>query len=203
MTSARAAFVQTVRAALACCAIGLTTAAHANLQDTPKPSATASASAASDSVRAALRGTPRLVGQHRFTYWGFEVYDASLWSSNAFVPEAWAKQRLVLELRYLRDFNGADIAQRSIDEIHGQRALTTAQKQIWLAALERLIPNVRKGERLSGVYSPDKGMQLLHQDRLVGEVADIELAQRFFGIWLAPETSQRQLRQQLLAGAQP
>jgi hypothetical protein len=32
---------------------------------------------------------------------------------------------------------------------------------------------------------------------------DAELAQRFMGIWLAPETSQRQLRQQLLAGARP
>jgi hypothetical protein len=190
-----------MRAALLCGAGGLMATAHANLQDHPKPNT--GSDTASGSVRAFLRGTPRLVGQHRFTYWGFEVYDASLWSSNAFVPEDWAKQSLVLELRYLRDFNGADIAQRSIDEMHGQRALTATQKQTWSTTLVRLIPNVRKGERLSGVYAPDKGMQLLHQDRLVGEVADAELAQRFFGIWLAPETSQRHLRQQLLAGAQP
>ncbi len=203
MTTRRAALAQAMRAALVCSAVGLASAAHANLQEKPKPSASADSSAASDSVRASLRGAPRLVGQHRFTYWGFEVYDASLWSSTAFVPEDWAKQRLVLELRYLRDFKGADIAQRSIDEMHGQRALTATQKQAWLATLVRLIPNVRSGERLSGVYAPDKGMQLLHQDRLVGEVTDVELAQRFFGIWLAPETSQRQLRQQLLAGAQP
>jgi hypothetical protein len=203
MTTRRAALAQAMRAALVCSTGGLTTAAHANLQEKPKPSASADSSAASDSVRASLRGAPRLVGQHRFTYWGFEVYDASLWSNTAFVPEDWAKQRLVLELRYLRDFKGTDIAQRSIDEMHGQRALSAAQKQAWLATLVRLIPNVRNGERLSGVYAPDKGMQLFHQDRLVGEVADLELAQRFFGIWLAPETSQRQLRQQLLAGAQP
>ncbi len=203
MTTRRAALVQTMRAALVCSAVGLASAAHANLQEKSKPSANADSSVASDSVRASLRGAPRLVGQHRFTYWGFEVYDASLWSSTAFVPEDWARQRLVLELRYLRDFKGADIAQRSIDEMHGQRALTATQKQAWLATLVRLIPNVRSGERLSGVYAPDKGMQLLHQDRLVGEVTDVELAQRFFGIWLAPETSQRQLRQQLLAGAQP
>ena len=109
----------------------------------------------------------------------------------------------MLELRYLRDFKGADIAQRSIDEMHGQRTLSATQKQAWFGVLQSLIPNVRTGERLTGVYSPDKGMQLLHQDRLLGEVPDVELAQRFFGIWLAPETSQRQLRQQLLAGAQP
>ncbi len=199
MTTRRSALTQAMRAALVCCAGGLTAAAHANLEDSTKPNS----AAAPSTVRTVFRGTPRLVGQHRFTYWGFEVYDASLWSNTAFAPEDWAKQSLVLELRYLRDFKGADIAQRSIDEMNGQRTLTATQKQTWLATLQRLIPNVRHGERLSGVYTPDKGMQLLHQDRLLGEVADAELAQRFFGIWLAPETSQRQLRQQLLAGAQP
>jgi hypothetical protein len=147
--------------------------------------------------------TPRLIGQQRFTYWGFSVYDASLWASATFTANDWAKQALVLELRYLRDFKGADIAQRSMDEMQGQRALTPAQSQNWSAQLQQLIPNVREGERLTGIYAPQKGLRLLHQDQLLGEVRDHELAQRFMGIWLAPETSQRQLRQQLLAGAQP
>ena len=199
MTTRRAALTQAMGAALVCCAGGLTATAHANLEDNTKPNSAAAPSA----VRTFFRGTPRLIGQHRFTYWGFEVYDASLWGSTAFAPQDWAKQSLVLELRYLRDFKGADIAQRSIDEMQGQRTLSAAQKQTWSGVLLSLIPNVRSGERLTGIYTPDKGMQLLHQDRLLGEVTDVDLAQRFFGIWLAPETSQRQLRQQLLAGAQP
>ena len=199
MTTRRAALTQTMRAALVCCAGGLTATAHANLQEATKPNSAAAPSA----VRTFFRGAPRLIGQHRFTYWGFEVYDASLWGNTAFAPQDWAKQSLVLELRYLRDFKGADIAQRSIDEMQGQRTLSAAQKQTWAGVLQSLIPNVRSGERLTGIYTPDKGMQLLHQDRLLGEVTDVDLAQRFFGIWLAPETSQRQLRQQLLAGAQP
>lgn len=146
---------------------------------------------------------PRLVGQDRFTYWGFEVYDASLWASSEFSPEDWAQQALILELRYLRNFKGSDIAQRSIDEMQGQRALSPTQLANWVETLQKLIPNIRSGERLTGVYRPDKGMQLFHQDRPVGEVSDVELARRFLGIWLAPETSQRQLRQQLLAGARP
>jgi hypothetical protein len=150
-----------------------------------------------------LLSSPKLMGQQRFTYWGFAVYDASLWANASFASLDWAQHHLVLELRYLRDFKGADIAQRSIDEMHGQRALTAAQTQNWSAQLRQLIPNVREGERLTGVYTPHKSLQLLHQDQLVGELRDGELAQRFMGIWLAPETSQRQLRQQLLAGAQP
>ena len=199
MTKRRTALTQMMHAALVCCAGGLTATAHANLQENAMPSAAPTPSA----VRTFFRGTARLIGQHRFTYWGFEVYDASLWGNTAFSPQDWAKQSLVLELRYLRDFKGADIAQRSIDEMQGQRTLSAAQKQTWSGVLQSLIPNVRSGERLTGIYTPDKGMQLLHQDRLMGEVTDVDLAQRFFGIWLSPETSQRQLRQQLLAGAQP
>ena len=149
-------------------------------------------------------GNPRLVGEHRFTYWGFDVYHASLWASSApFAPADWASQRLVLELRYLRDFQGRDIAQRSITEMHSQRALSAEQSAVWLQTLQSLLPNVRSGETLTGVYIPDAGAQFLHQGKAVGEVRELEFARRFFGIWLAPQTSQPLLRQQLLAGALP
>jgi hypothetical protein len=194
MTTRRAALTLGLRAALASVGVCEVSVAYAEitqaqLQPTPQ-------------LRNVLR-TPRLVGQQRFTYWGFEVYDASLWASEPFAPDDWVKQLLVLELRYLRDFKGADIAQRSIDEMQGQRPLSAIQQNNWSATLQALIPNVRTGERITGIYTPDKGMQLLHQDRLLGDMRDTDLAQRFLGIWLAPETSQRKLRQQLLAGAQP
>jgi len=191
MTTRRQLLTLGLHTAFLCGHASLLRLAHADVE----------ADAQSQQLRTFLR-TPRLVGQQRLTYWGFDIYDASLWASTPFAPDAWAKQTLVLKLRYLRDFKGADIAQRSIDEMQGQRALTPAQLKNWSAVLQALIPNVRSGESITGVYQPDKGMQLLHQDRLLGELSDTELAQRFLGIWLAPETSQRQLRQQLLARAQ-
>ncbi len=194
MTSRRAALTLGLRMALASAGIWQTSVANADVnREQMQPR---------QQLRSVLR-TPRLVGQQRFTYWGFDVYDASLWASTTFVAEDWATQLLVLELRYLREFKGADIAQRSIDEMQGQRALSVTQQSSWSATLQALIPNVRADERITGIYTPNKGMQLLHQDRVLGELRDPELAQRFLGIWLAPETSQRKLRQQLLAGAQP
>ena len=196
MTTRRAALTLVLRTALAGAGVGKFGAvqAEANLNREPSPPRTA--------LQAVLR-TPRLLGQHRLTYWGFDVYDASLWASAPFAAQDWAKQMLVIDLRYLRDFKGTDLAQRSIDEMQGQRPLSAAQLQSWTATLQALMPNVRAGEHITGIYSPDIGMQLLHQDRLLGELRDAEFAQRFLGIWLATETSQRQLRQKLLAGAQP
>jgi len=149
-----------------------------------------------------LLGNPRLVGDYRFTYWGFDVYHASLWASSAeFAPTDWATQRLALELRYLRDFQGRDIAQRSIAEMQGQRPLNADQSAAWLQSLQALLPNVRSGETITGVYLPEWGAQFLHQGKPVGDIREPEFARRFFGIWLSPQTSQPQLRQQLLAGA--
>ena len=120
----------------------------------PLVHAQTSAATAAPARLQGLLSSPKLMGQQRFSYWGFAVYDASLWANTSFASLDWAQHNLVLELRYLRDFKGADIAQRSIDEMHGQRPLTAAQTQNWSAQLRQLIPNVREGERLTGVYTP-------------------------------------------------
>jgi hypothetical protein len=149
-----------------------------------------------------LLGNPRLVGEHRLTYWGFEVYHARLWANSAaFSPADWASQRLVLELRYLRDFQGLDIAQRSITEIQNQGPLSAERSAAWRQSLQLLMPNIRKGETLTGAYLPESGAQFWHQGQALGEIRDTEFARRFFGIWLSPQSSQPVLRQQLLAGA--
>ena len=68
--------------------------------------------------------TPTLIGQGKYTYWGFDVYNASLWAGESTIAsDQWASQRIALDLQYLRDFTGADIAKRSLDEMHAQSAL--------------------------------------------------------------------------------
>ena len=149
-------------------------------------------------------GNPRLVGEDKFTYWGFEVYHASLWTgSNALRPEQWQSQRLALELRYLRDFAGKDIAQRSVDEMQAQNPLSSDKAQNWLQQLSAIFPNIKKGDSLTGIYLPDQGAQFLFDNQPVGEIKDTELAQRFFAIWLSPQTSAPKLRQRLFTDASP
>ena len=146
--------------------------------------------------------TPTLIGQGKYTYWGFDVYNASLWANEAsLVPEQWANQRVALELQYLRDFNGVDIAKRSIDEMHTQNALSKSKASIWLKTLEGIFPNVAKGQSLTGIYIPNAGAQFLFDNTVIGEIKDTELSKRFFDIWLAPQTSAPDLRKRLFAGS--
>lgn len=141
---------------------------------------------------------PRLAGSSRYTYWGFDVYQASLWVEPGFEPAALARQRFALELRYLRSFKGRDIAQRSIDEMRRQADFSDAQAQAWLQAMQRAFPDVASGDRLLGLHLPGRGARFYANGQLTAEITDAEFAQLFFGIWLSERTSEPRLRAALL-----
>ena len=143
----------------------------------------------------------RLSGKSRLTVWGFEVYDATLWVAPGFKADKLTTQPFALELAYLRDFTNTDIAKRSIAEMRRSATISDAQAEAWTAAILRVIPNVKKGDRILGVYRPGIGATFLVNGKPVGEILDLELARLFFGIWLSPTTSEPKLRSALLAGA--
>ncbi len=140
----------------------------------------------------------RAAGSGIYTYWGFEVYQASLWVEPAFAPASLGSQRYALELQYLRAFKGRDIAQRSIEEMRRIGAFTDAQAQAWLQAMMAAFPDVSAGDRLLGLHVPGRGAQFFHNGRPTGEVADPAFARLFFGIWLSEQTSAPRLRAALL-----
>jgi hypothetical protein len=143
-------------------------------------------------------GELTLRGHARFRFWGFEVYDASLWTGPSFDAASPHSQVLALELRYLRDFAGKDIAERSLKEMRRVDAINAEQEKRWLTEMQRVFPDIRKGDRLLGVQRPGQAAVFWFNGQLRGEVADPEFARRFFGIWLSPRTSEPALRQALL-----
>jgi hypothetical protein len=62
---------------------------------------------------------------------------------------------------------------------------------------------VAKGDRITGVQRPGESARFFLNGKPIGEVRDAEFARRFFGIWLAPKTSEPKLRLALLARAGP
>lgn len=153
-------------------------------------------------------GTPQLLGQAGFRYFGFSVYHAQLWVGQRprDTESAWAQQPVVLSLQYQRDFKGEAIAQRSIEEMRRHPSMREAVQDAWLQTLKGILPDVREGERLIGAYQPGVGLHLWHQGsqlRELGSVPDPTLARVFMGIWLDPSTSAPELRARLLGLAKP
>ncbi|WP_371437207.1 chalcone isomerase family protein [Polaromonas sp.] len=143
----------------------------------------------------------RLMGKGRLTYWGFLVYDARLWAAPGFRADNPAAQPFALELAYLRDFSNVDIAARSITEMRRSADIDEGQARAWTAEMLRVLPNVKKGDRIMGVNRPGVGALFLVNGKPSGEIRDAEFTRLFFGIWLSPNTSEPKLRSALLAGA--
>ena len=139
----------------------------------------------------------------RLRVWGFEVYDARLWTPASFRHSQYAQHAFALELQYLRRLEGAAIASRSIDEMRHVGSFSDAQAQSWQSAMRELFPNVGEGERITGVNLPGVGAEFWVNGQRVGVVKDETFARLFFGIWLDERTSEPKMRAQLLQGLQP
>ena len=143
-----------------------------------------------------------LVGQDTMRVWGFEVYHASLWVVPGFDAAAYAQHPFALELRYLRNFSGADIAARSLSEMRRQGPIEAATEARWETQMRTVFPDVKANDRITGIHQPGMGAVFFYNDRPLGEIRDPAFVKAFFGIWLSPQTSEPKLRSALLAKAQ-
>lgn len=141
------------------------------------------------------------VGQGRLSWLGFGAYDAALFAPAGFRASQFARHRFALELTYLRHFRASDIANRSIAEMRRKGGFSEGDADRWRAELERVLPDVTPGDRITGVNEPQRGARFLVNGREAGVIDDPRFAELFFSIWLGPETSQPALRRELLAGA--
>ncbi len=135
------------------------------------------------------------VGSGRLTVMFWNVYDAVLyapkgkWDANA--PYA-------LSLSYLREFDGKDIAARSVEEMRAQGFGDEVTLATWHQKMETLFPNVDENTTLTGIRD-EKGHAIFYQNGArIGIIQDTEFSDWFFGIWLKQETSQPNLRKKLL-----
>lgn len=151
----------------------------------------------------ALEPGLRPAGSGRLTWFGLQAYDARLWVGPGFSQGAFERSAFALELAYLRGFKGADIARRSLEEMRRAGPIAADEAGRWQAALQQLLPDVQPGDRILGVHRPGRGAAFAVNGVWTGEIADARFARLFFGIWLAPTTSEAGLRRSLLAGTPP
>lgn len=140
-------------------------------------------------------------GSARLRYFGFNVYDATLWVTPGFTAARYARHALALELTYLRALSGSAIAERSLTEMARAQDIAPAQASRWLTAMQAAFPDVRAGDRLTGLHSPTQGARFWLNGQAQATVADPEFSRLFFGIWLSDGTSEPQMRRALLANA--
>lgn len=144
----------------------------------------------------------QIIGAGEFRVFGFDVYNARLWSAAR--PLA-TDQPFALELIYQRTISRDDLVQASVDEIKRLSGASVSAGQLadWQAQMQQSFVDVQAGTRITGVYLPGQGARFFVGQQLQHEVKDPQFARAFFDIWLDPRTRNPELRQQLLGSAKP
>lgn len=137
----------------------------------------------------------KMVGVGRMSFMFWDVYDATLYTSNGQWP---TDKPFILSLRYFRDFDGLDIADRSIHEMRGQGFKDEEMLKKWHKEMKDIFPNVKNGTVLSAVFVPGKYTEFFENDRSIGIIKGDEFLRQFSGIWLNEKTSESDLRKKLL-----
>ncbi|MCF4994794.1 hypothetical protein GIW70_06070 [Pseudomonas syringae] len=139
----------------------------------------------------------QIIGSGEFSVFGFDVYNARLWSATRPLVDG---QPFALELIYLRNLSRDDLVQASLKEIRRLSGITVSAAQLarWQVQMQQSFVDVQAGTRITGVYLPGQGARFFVGQQLQHEIDDPQFARAFFDIWLDPRTRSPELRRQLL-----
>ncbi|MBT8153167.1 chalcone isomerase family protein [Epibacterium ulvae] len=125
------------------------------------------------------------LGSASFRWLGVTFYDATLYTQQA-SQFSWQKP-MALELRYRKGVSGQKLAGSAAIEIKRLEG-TPADYSQFVGKLQRCFRNVEKGDRYVALSSSPNTLQLSLNGRQTCTVNHPNARQRFFGIWLSPNS---------------
>lgn len=140
----------------------------------------------------------RLAGEGLLRWFGFQVYEASLFVDEQFNHANPVDNPIALALKYKRSFEGSQIANRSADELETLGLGSVVQRKEWTRAMTQVFPNVNEGDEIIGILRADQRTQFFLNRQAIGTINDLSFGPAFFSIWLDERTSVPKLRAQLL-----
>jgi Chalcone isomerase-like len=138
------------------------------------------------------------IGRGRLTFLGFGIYKTSLWSNTGKYAGLRAGQTLALSLWYERKFTRSELIAITVREWQRLGLASAEQQTRWTRELERHWLDVRPGDNMTIVMTPEGETHFYRQDRSLGTVQDPQFGPALLAIWLDPRTAVADLRQQML-----
>lgn len=125
----------------------------------------------------------------------WDIYDAALYApAGRWSPDG----PFILSLTYLRDIDGAEIADRSAEAMRKMGFSDEMSLAAWHNQMIAIFPDVTEGSELSGLFQPGEGVRFFRGGEPIGAVTSPEFARWFAAIWLDERTGAPDLRRQLL-----
>jgi hypothetical protein len=135
------------------------------------------------------------VGEARLKVLFWPIYDSRLFSADGTYQPG--KPPLRLEIQYLRDIESKDLVERTAAEWQAQQLFHPNQQE-WLETLSRIWPDVAENDVISLELRENLHSHFYVNNTWVGSIEDPAFGQQFLDIWLSPQTTRPEIRQQLL-----
>lgn len=123
------------------------------------------------------------------------VYDAAFWSDTG----GWNYEKpYALSLTYHVKISAKDFLDKTMEEMERVTGASRADLSRFVPDLRRVFRDVKDGDNITAVFVPKKGTSFYLNGQLTGKIKGQDFSECFFGIWLAPRTSEPELRLKLL-----
>jgi hypothetical protein len=124
-----------------------------------------------------------------------KIYQAELWTDS----RPWSYDApFALSLTYYWSISGVDLVEKTLTEMRRQSPETADEDAGFAPILRVAFPDVQDGDRITAFFDPQKGVSFTYNGKSKGSIDSVAFARRFFDIWLSPQTSEPELRAQLL-----
>lgn len=146
----------------------------------------------------------KTVGEAQLTWFIFDIYQSRLKAPDGkfIVNGDVSPHPLALEINYQRDISKQQLLDVT-DEQWAKLGFTESYRKSWINELNRMFPDIKKGDELTYLTDGKTGQLLYRQAgiaqiKTVGFVQDERMNDAFLSIWLSPNTEFPKLRKQLI-----
>lgn len=154
-------------------------------------------------VHQRCEGSWSVQGTGLFKWSVFRVYQALLYVQQPLTPQNIATDfnalaPFALDLHYLRNLTAAQIAQTSASEMIRLCDVDPVRAAQWAAQLSGVLPDVGLGDRVVGLFEPNRSVTFFSNEIYLGGVIEADFVSAFAAVWLDPKTKAPGLRAALL-----
>jgi len=134
-------------------------------------------------------------GKGRHSWWGIQMYDATLW----IVGPQWSEtEKHALDIEPSRVVPADTLVKNAIKEMRDLKVGDESKLKTWQAEMIKVMPNVRPGDQVV-IFCSDANRTLVYlNDSSSGEVDDPSFCRAVMSVWLHPQTKHQAMRKSLL-----
>ena len=138
--------------------------------------------------------TYKEVWRAKFSVFFFDIYQSRLLTETGSFN--FSQKPYLFEITYLKDITSEDLIGRTVEQWQ-HLSISESQYQPFIKQLASLWPDISAGDKLA-IRVTNKKSKFYFNDVLLGDITNDTFGDMFVSIWLSPNTSQPELRHQLL-----